>query len=421
MISLAGTLEALNEAGLLNCVTYLCGVSGSTWCMSSIYDIQDWTKFDVVVQKIKDQITKARLGWREMIEQLEITIDEDTFSLTDIWAVFVAYFMTHQINKNKLSEHRKGIEDGKKPYPIYTAVPVTITYRPSKDNWMEFTPDHVGFTELKNSFLQTEDYGSKFDEGQIVMKKTEPNLCYLDGLWGSAIVDIIPEWKDEIETLLENILDEVHKALLEESVEQDIINLLEKIKKNIKDVISWKWGTTNNQLYNYPESSGSGIPDYISKMKFLHLKDAGLLLNAAYPVVLCEERTADLILSFDFSEGDPFQTIKYAKEYCDKNNIMFPDVNEAENADVNDPNDCYIFKGNKGEKKPTVMHLPLFNNVNCKGPDGIQEYRKEFSTRTFDYTEESFSKLIAAAKANVQNNIDLITEQIENLVTGNGK
>ncbi|XP_043916366.1 cytosolic phospholipase A2 beta-like [Protopterus annectens] len=98
MISLAGTLEALNEAGLLNCVTYLCGVSGSTWCMSSIYDIQDWTKFDEVVQKIKEQITKDKVEWDEIIAQLRGRVNEDTFSLTDIWAIFVAYFMTHQVN-----------------------------------------------------------------------------------------------------------------------------------------------------------------------------------------------------------------------------------------------------------------------------------------------------------------------------------
>ncbi|XP_043917897.1 cytosolic phospholipase A2 gamma-like [Protopterus annectens] len=152
-------------------------------------------------------------------------------------------------------------------------------------------------------------------------------------------------------------------------------------------------------------------------MEFLYLKDAGLLSNIAYPTVLCKERTVDLILSFDFSEGDPFQTIRFAKEYCDKNHIMFPDINEAENADVSYPNDCYIFKGNKEEKKPTVMHFPLFNKANCKERTGIQQYIEEFNTMKLTYTEESFSKLINAAKKNVQNNIHFITAEIKKLVT----
>lgn len=33
--------------------------------------------------------------------------------------------------------------------------------------------------------------------------------------------------------------------------------------------------------------------------------------------------------------------------------------------DENNPSDCYIFRGDKS--CPTVMHFPLFNNVNCSG------------------------------------------------------
>lgn len=41
--------------------------------------------------------------------------------------------------------------------------------------------------------------------------------------------------------------------------------------------------------------------------KIISLVDAGLAINSAYPLVLRAERQTDLILSFDFSSGDPFE------------------------------------------------------------------------------------------------------------------
>lgn len=41
--------------------------------------------------------------------------------------------------------------------------------------------------------------------------------------------------------------------------------------------------------------------------EFLHLVDAGLAINSPYPLVLPPAREAHLILSFDFSAGDPLE------------------------------------------------------------------------------------------------------------------
>lgn len=38
----------------------------------------------------------------------------------------------------------------------------------------------------------------------------------------------------------------------------------------------------------------------------MHLIDAGLFLDSPYPSVLREARDVDVIVSFDFSEDDPF-------------------------------------------------------------------------------------------------------------------
>jgi phospholipase A2 len=41
--------------------------------------------------------------------------------------------------------------------------------------------------------------------------------------------------------------------------------------------------------------------------KLLHLVDAGLAINSPYPLLLPPAWEVQLILSFDFSDGDPFE------------------------------------------------------------------------------------------------------------------
>ena len=49
------------------------------------------------------------------------------------------------------------------------------------------------------------------------------------------------------------------------------------------------------------------IPKDMTLNEKMHLVDAGLYLNSPYPSVLGKARDIDLIISFDFSEGDPFE------------------------------------------------------------------------------------------------------------------
>ncbi|KAG9356060.1 hypothetical protein JZ751_000904, partial [Albula glossodonta] len=109
------------------------------------------------------------------------------------------------------------------------------------------------------------------------------------------------------------------------------------------------------------------------KDQFRYLEDAGLLLNSPYVAALRHDRRVDLILSFDFAAYllpyplsllgtcDPFETVFQAADYCKKAKIPFPRVDVPEE-EKKKPKDFYVFKG---ENVPTVIHMPLFNVVNC--------------------------------------------------------
>ncbi|KAK9975403.1 hypothetical protein ABG768_023446, partial [Culter alburnus] len=54
-------------------------------------------------------------------------------------------------------------------------------------------------------------------------------------------------------------------------------------------------------------------------------------------------------------------TVKKAAKMCKELNIPFPEV-KIHKQDVKKPKDFYVFKGRNA---PTVIHIPLFNVVNC--------------------------------------------------------
>ncbi|MCJ8735155.1 hypothetical protein PDJAM_G00243710 [Pangasius djambal] len=120
----------------------------------------------------------------------------------------------------------------------------------------------------------------------------------------------------------------------------------------------WIWGKEYDFLHNM---TAKAVPDPLLKSETRDYIDAGLLLNSPYFSVLRKERNVELIISLDFSDGDPFMTVKKAAEICKKKNIPFPEV-------IIPPEDLlkdfYVFKG---QNVPTVIHIPLFNMVNCGG------------------------------------------------------
>ncbi|XP_067326636.1 cytosolic phospholipase A2 gamma-like [Anolis sagrei] len=179
------------------------------------------------------------------------------------------------------------------------------------------------------------------------------------------------------------------------------------MKKTFLCLLSWTWGTTYNFLYH---CSDVEFPELTSK-QVLELIDAGNTINTAYPSALRPEREVKLIISFDYSAQDPFLTIKKASEYCKAHGIPFPEINEREVEDTDNPSNCYIFRGEQG---PTVMHCPLFNKVNCPGK--IAEYREEFSTFNMSYSSEEIEKLLTAAKKNVANVQEKILEEIKRII-----
>ncbi|XP_053902494.1 cytosolic phospholipase A2 gamma-like isoform X3 [Malaclemys terrapin pileata] len=396
MIALHGTLQELQKHGLLDTIMYLCGVSGATWCMSSLYNNGDWAeKLQALEKHMCDALTKSTWNLRKATEMLLEAAKDENYSLTEFWAYTVVYGMLHELDKGHLSEQRGASENGNNPYPIYAAVDErsfckVTEYSP--ETWFEFTPHEASFLGYGAS-VPMEYFGSEYKNGVIKKQKEEKNMSYLQGLWGSCIGS-----KEENEKVIKDMFFGIFKrnrgshspfsvanesgwegtlegfpaptlepeaSTMDSSITGEIVSsvglavdLARMLSKTTYDLLHWKWGTISNFLY---KCSGIDTPELVNE-KVISLVDAGIAINCAYPLVLRPDRKVKLILSFDYGPFDPFQTLKQAAKYCEENCIPFPKLDEKLLQDPDNPSDCYIFRG---EGAPTVMHFPLFNKVNC--------------------------------------------------------
>ncbi|RXN34255.1 cytosolic phospholipase A2 gamma-like protein [Labeo rohita] len=417
MVGLLGSLVELDKAGLLDCILYLSGVSGSTWCMTSLYKEPDWsTKLETVKDKIIERLSGEGVNWKDILAKLKkYYYGKDFFSLTDVWAVAFVTSFVKEINEHTLSDTWK--EDSKDPFPIYAVIDKHFKHSEEGDPWFEINPYEAGYS-LTGAFVDASNFGSQFHEGSKKKDQDEFDMLYLQAVCGSALADEAEIWKwikDECCQIFMNLVD-MNIAVLEGT---DHSALDHSIKTNLNDISGgegqplcevlslgpgadpnadkqyrreytmgacnyfcdklklhswpfdllksiygcmskWIWGRNYNFLH---KMSDEAVPTALLQNETREYIDAGLLNNSPYFSVLREKRGVDLIISLDFSEGDPFMTVKEAAKTCKKLNIPFPEVN-IPSEDLEKPKDFYVFKG---QNAPTVIHIPLFNVVNCGG------------------------------------------------------
>ncbi|CAK6983849.1 cytosolic phospholipase A2 gamma-like [Scomber scombrus] len=179
------------------------------------------------------------------------------------------------------------------------------------------------------------------------------------------------------------------------------------IKRFLRLVWKWEWGTTGNFLYQYQDSS---IPQCLRSKDILHLVDAGLMLNVGYPSFLGDKRDIDLIIAPESSAGNMFETLTLARDYAATLKKPFPEIGEEILEDREWPNDCYVFEGK--EKEPTIVYMPLFNRRNCKDAEEFKAKMEEFSTFQRPYNREKIEFLLETAKTNMKNNKETLLREI---------
>ncbi|CAK8673405.1 unnamed protein product [Clavelina lepadiformis] len=220
MVGYAGVMKALHDTGILDCSMYVNGLSGSSWYLATLYANKTFPKHGP--QETNNDIRSKIDGyilWTQFKDFLEhrnaVRLKQKSgqpTSYTDYFGRMCGQTLLGQekLDTTNLSKFQDKIKEGAAPLPILTAIHV----RPKEPanvfhDWVEFSPYEVGIAKY-GSFIDSQNFGSKFFRGALAKIYDESPLHYLMGIWGSAysklFVDAQKDEDDECSSLAKRII-----------------------------------------------------------------------------------------------------------------------------------------------------------------------------------------------------------------------
>ncbi|XP_051278865.1 cytosolic phospholipase A2 beta isoform X4 [Dicentrarchus labrax] len=458
MTGMLGSLRGLQEIGVLDATSYITGVSGSTWAMSTLYQEAKWSQdIDSIISAAKDQMTKSVLSVFSP-EKLQYYSEEMAergnkgyiVSLLDMASLILEHLVFGKKVTSTLSGQQGAVNEGQNPLPIYTAVNMKDGCE-SEAEWCEFTPYEVGIQKY-GAFVRTEDFGSEFFLGHMVKKLPEVRIPYLMGIWSSVFsfnlsqlwkiaMGYPPPWNPVLEPDVNSIEADSEPSNLDTSIlNPTIASMLTNFFKDrpvIAEMYNFMRGLLLHREYNkhsnfnaWKAAHPDAFPNQLTPSDpTLCLVDSGHAINIGCVPVLRPERDVDVIICLSYS-WDPdhiLNVIKKTAAYCKDHDIPFPSADFA-SLEKEPQKEVYIFEDEENPEAPIVVHFPLVNVTykHFKSPGVKRETAEEmkagevdvstssspYTTKNMTYTKEDYEALVDLTTYNVLNNKESITKAI---------
>ncbi|KFV17632.1 Cytosolic phospholipase A2 epsilon, partial [Tauraco erythrolophus] len=184
-------LLSVQELNVLNCVSYITGLSGTTWTMSNLYEDPDWSQKDLkeTLNDARKHVLKNKFFTCFAPNRLKYYLKElcqreqegHHICFTDLWGLIIETMLHEKEDAHKLTDQQQALNQGQNPLPIYLSLNVKdkISDQDFRE-WVEFTPYEVGFPKY-GAFIRAEDFGSEFFMGRLMKKIPESKICFLEG------------------------------------------------------------------------------------------------------------------------------------------------------------------------------------------------------------------------------------------------
>ncbi|KAF7202652.1 cytosolic phospholipase A2 [Nothobranchius furzeri] len=195
MVGFAGVMKALFESGVLDCATYVAGLSGSTWYMTTLYSHPDFPNRGPkdINSELMNRVSSNPLrllmpqhvtNYIQALWTKKASGQPVTF--TDIFGMLIGETLIPARMHIKLSGFQEKINQAQSPLPLFTCLHV----KPDVSelmfaDWVEFSPYEIGMAKY-GTFMKPDLFGSKFFMGTAVKKYEENPIHFLMGVWGSA-------------------------------------------------------------------------------------------------------------------------------------------------------------------------------------------------------------------------------------------
>ncbi|XP_030618589.1 cytosolic phospholipase A2 beta isoform X4 [Delphinapterus leucas] len=464
MTSLYGQLAGLKELGLLDCISYITGASGSTWALANLYEDPEWSQKDLVgpIESLKTQVTKSKLGvvapsqlWRYRQELAERAHLGHPPCFTTLWALINEALLHDEPHDHKLSDQREALSRGQNPLPIYCALNTKERNLTTFEfgEWCEFSPYEVGFPKY-GAFIPSELFGSEFFMGRLTKRLPESRICFLEGIWSNVYAANLQDslyWSSEPSQFWDRWA-QAQASLDKEQV--PLLNIEEpptvasRIAEFFTDLLTWRplAQATHNFLrglsfhkdyFQHPHFSAwkatklDGLPNQLTPAEpFLCLLDVGYFVNTSCPPLLRPTRDVDLILSLDYNLHGAFQQLQILDRFCQEQGLPFPSISPSPE-EQRQPRECHLFSDPARPDAPAVLHFPLANasfreysapgvrrtaeaqeagEVNLSSSDSPYHYLK------VTYSREDTDKLLRLTHYNICNNQEQLLEALREAV-----
>ncbi|NWX13143.1 PA24E phospholipase, partial [Aegotheles bennettii] len=465
MTGLYGSLMGLKKLNLLDCVTYISGLSGTTWTMANLYRDAYWSQKDLDshISEAQKQATKCKMGCFSMDrmkyynKQLCQRKEEGyRTSFIDLWGLMIEYLLNDGKDPHKLSDQREALCDGQNPLPIYVSVSVRDNYSTNDfKEWVEFTPYEVGLMKY-GVFIRTENFGSEFFMGRLLKKLPESRICYLQGMWSSIFsVNLLQIWglshssedfwkrwtQDRIEEVDEDPVLPTRPHELRTRMYTPPGALSSALRGALTDRFSVAqhhnflkgYQLHNNYLENkyfckWKDTVLDSRPNQLMQNPdHLGMIDAGFFINTSSPPLLRPQREVDVIIYLSYTTGSHTSSLDKAYKYYTEQKIPFPKISLTDE-DKKNLKECYIFQDSDLPGCPIVIFLPLVNDTfrEYKAP-GVKRCCSEMEGGQLDltsrfspycmfavrYTDENYRRLLNLSEYNILNNSQMIMQALQ--------
>uniref|UniRef100_A0A8C5TZY5 Phospholipase A2 n=1 Tax=Malurus cyaneus samueli TaxID=2593467 RepID=A0A8C5TZY5_9PASS len=454
LTAMYGSLLGLQKLNLLDCISYIGGLSGTTWTMANLYEDANWSQkyLEDAIKEARKQVTKSKICCFSLDclkyyynDLMERSKEGHNTSFIDLWGLVIES-MLH--DKHRLSDQRQAVDSGQNPLPIYVAINLKSNYSAQAfREWLEFTPYEVGLLKYGAS-IRAEHFGSEFFMGRLVKKLSETRICYMQGMWSSIFsIDAMYVWNLAVDS--EDFWsEEPFLSVNPYEVDTCLFTPSGALSSTLRDVLTGRPTIAQYpnfirgfQLHNkYLESEGFStwkdtvIDSFPNKLmetadSELSLVDTGFFINTSYPPLLRSKREVDVILHLNYSGGSQTlvrKPLDQIAKYFSEQEIPFPRI-EISEEDRENLKECYVFEEADSPQAPTVLFFPLVNDTFKKykapgverSPEEMAEGKVDvssilspFTTREVCFSEENFDKLVKLTDYNVLNNEKLIIQAL---------
>ena len=432
MLATLGILQGLVETGLINVVTYMCGLSGSTWAIgpwiSSGLDIHAFSQLMVNQLEtgkmvnpgdLKSYYQQGRLTLAQLLAMSDAYYYKKEYdlpaSVVDIYGRYlINYLLPDPYKFVYLSQQVDRVNDGSKPLPIYTAVRADGKTKDaiSKENkWYEFTPYEVGAQWLgkEGMYIPSWALGRAFENGKSIDFSPEQPLGLHMAIFGSAFALSIGRLYEEISKSTGWLRYAAIPLYPFDPNRQLVAGAFKNFTRNLQA----------SQLKDQP---------------IMQMVDAGLAFNLPYPPVSGQNggRKADVVIFVDASDDreQPGSELRNTERYAISQGLQFPnlDTDEIDMSTLNflgpDKFENRIITPVRMFMSPVNTHAPLVIYIRfARSPDDDKVdanfvrdcMQGSCGTFNFAYPKPTADNVIMMMKNNIIKNKDNIEKAIYHL------